>query len=152
MSSGWAATTSARCQSEGIGFAGMRGSLHPESGGWNATVRSDVVSAADLLIASGVAFLAGAINSIAGGGSLILFPTLVALGLGTVPANVTNSIAQWPGYIGGIFGFRKEYRGQRRRLIRFGIVAALGGGPRSGVLLATPRPAFGAVGPVPGPP
>ena len=85
------------------------------------------MSAVDLLIAAGVALLAGGINSIAGGGSLILFPTLVALGLGTVQANVTNSIAQWPGYVGGVLGFRAEYAGQRDRLIRFGITAALGG-------------------------
>ncbi|MDK3255833.1 hypothetical protein [Blastococcus capsensis] len=54
------------------------------------TVGSRVISAADLLIAAGIALLAGVVNSIAGGGSLILFPTLVALGLGTVAANVTN--------------------------------------------------------------
>ena len=106
------------------------------------------MSAADLLIAAGVAFLAGGINSIAGGGSLILFPTLVALGLGTVPANVTNSVVQWPGYIGGIFGFRTEYRGQRSRLIRFGIVAALGGLAGSILLLTTPSRAFDLVVPV----
>jgi uncharacterized membrane protein YfcA len=106
------------------------------------------VSAADLLIASGVAFLAGGINSIAGGGSLILFPTLVALGLGTVPANVTNSIAQWPGYLGGIFGFRSEYEGQRPRLIRFSVVAALGGLAGSILLLTTPSSAFDVVVPV----
>ena len=58
-----------------------------------------------------------AVNSIAGGGSLILFPTLVALGLGTVEANVTNSVAQWPGYLGGVAGFRSEYAGQRGRLL-----------------------------------
>ena len=57
------------------------------------------MSAVDLVIAAGVALLAGGVNSIAGGGSLILFPTLVALGLGTVAANVTNSLAQWPGYL-----------------------------------------------------
>ena len=73
------------------------------------------MSAVDLLIAAGVAFLAGGINSVAGGGSLILFPTLVALGLGTVEANVTNSVAQWPGYLGGVAGFRNEYVGQRGR-------------------------------------
>ncbi len=72
--------------------------------------RLAVVSAVDLLIAAGVAFLAGGINSVAGGGSLILFPTLVALGLGTVAANVTNSVAQWPGYLGGVAGFRKRVR------------------------------------------
>lgn len=126
----------------------MRGSLHPQSGHRNATVRSLIVSAVDLLIASGVAFLAGGINSIAGGGSLILFPTLVALGLGTVPANVTNSIAQWPGYIGGIFGFRSEYEGQRPRLIRFSVIAALGGLAGSILLLTTPSSAFDVVVPI----
>jgi uncharacterized protein len=106
------------------------------------------VSALDLVVAAAVAFLAGGINSIAGGGSLILFPTLVALGLPTVDANVTNSVTQWPGYIGGIFGFRSEYAGQRSRLIRFGIVAALGGIAGSVLLLTTPSEAFDVVVPV----
>lgn len=106
------------------------------------------MSAVDLLIAAGVALLAGAINSIAGGGSLILFPTLVALGLGTVPANVTNSIAQWPGYIGGVFGFRDQYAGQRSRIIRFSVVAVLGGTVGSVLLLTTPSEAFDTVVPI----
>jgi uncharacterized membrane protein YfcA len=106
------------------------------------------VSALDLLIAAGVALLAGAINSIAGGGSLILFPTLVGLGLGTVSANVTNSIAQWPGYIGGVLGFRGEYAGQRSRIIRFSVVAVLGGTAGSVLLLTTPSEAFDTVVPV----
>jgi uncharacterized protein len=107
-----------------------------------------VVSGVDLLIVAGVALVAGGINSIAGGGSLILFPILVALGLGTVAANVTNSVAQWPGYIGGIFGFRSEYQGQRGRLIRFGITAALGGIAGSVLLLTTPSSAFDFVVPI----
>src|SRR4051812_50182053 len=102
------------------------------------TVGSAVVSAVDLLIAAGVALLAGGINSIAGGGSLILFPVLVGLGLGTVPANVTNSVAQWPGYIGGGLGFRSEDVGERRRLGRFARVAG-GRGP-GGVGGAGPPP------------
>jgi uncharacterized protein len=106
------------------------------------------VSAVDLLVAAGVAFLAGGINSIAGGGSLILFPTLVGLGLGTVPANVTNSVAQWPGYVGGVLGFRTEYEGQRGRLIRFSAVAVLGGTVGSVLLLTTPSAAFDTVVPV----
>jgi uncharacterized membrane protein YfcA len=112
------------------------------------TVGSAAVSAVDLLIAAGVALLAGAINSIAGGGSLILFPVLVTLGLGTVPANVTNSIAQWPGYIGGVLGFRGEYGGQRSRIIRFSVVAVLGGTVGSVLLLTTPSSAFDTVVPV----
>ena len=106
------------------------------------------MSAVDLLLVAGVALLAGGINSIAGGGSLILFPTLVALGMGTVPANVTNSVAQWPGYLGGIAGFREEYVGQRGRLIRFGLVAVLGGVAGSVLLLTTPSEAFDIVVPV----
>jgi uncharacterized membrane protein YfcA len=113
-----------------------------------ATVGSAPVSAVDLLIAAGVALLAGGINSIAGGGSLILFPVLVALGLGTVAANVTNSIAQWPGYIGGVLGFRGEYAGQRSRIIRFSVVAVLGGTVGSVLLLTTPSEAFDTVVPV----
>ncbi|MGY1615566.1 sulfite exporter TauE/SafE family protein [Geodermatophilus sp. SYSU D00691] len=106
------------------------------------------MSALDLVIAAAVAFLAGGVNSIAGGGSLILFPTLVALGLGTVEANVTNSVAQWPGYLGGVAGFRQEYVGQRSRLVRFGLVAVLGGIAGSVLLLTTPTEAFDLVVPV----
>jgi len=106
------------------------------------------VSAADLLVAAAVALGAGAVNSIAGGGSLILFPTLVALGLGTVSANVTNSVAQWPGYLGGVLGFRREYEGQRGRLVRLGAVSVLGGVGGSVLLLTTPSEAFDVVVPV----
>jgi uncharacterized membrane protein YfcA len=106
------------------------------------------VSAVDLLLVAGVALLAGAINSIAGGGSLILFPTLVALGMGTVSANVTNSVSQWPGYLGGVLGFRDEYTGQGGRLVRFSIVAVLGGVTGSVLLLTTPTAAFDLVVPV----
>jgi uncharacterized membrane protein YfcA len=112
------------------------------------TVVSPDVSVVDLLLAAGVALLAGGVNSVAGGGSLILFPTLVALGLGTVPANVTNSIAQWPGYIGGVLGFRGEYAGQRSRIIRFAVVAVAGGTVGSVLLLTTPSEAFDTVVPV----
>ncbi len=106
------------------------------------------MSVLELVVVAAVAMAAGAINSIAGGGSLILFPTLVALGLGTVAANVTNSVAQWPGYLGGVVGFRSEYAGQRSRLIRFGIVAVLGGTAGSVLLLTTPSEAFDVVVPV----
>ncbi|MGY2065774.1 sulfite exporter TauE/SafE family protein [Blastococcus sp. SYSU DS0619] len=106
------------------------------------------MSAVDLLIAAAVAFVAGVVNSIAGGGSLILFPTLVALGLGTVAANVTNSLAQWPGYLGGVAGFRPEYAGQRRRLVRFSAVAVAGGLVGSVLLLTTPSEAFDGIVPV----
>jgi uncharacterized membrane protein YfcA len=56
------------------------------------------------------AFLAGTVNSVAGGGTLISFPTLVWLGLSSVTANATNTVAIWPGTIGAISGYRRELR------------------------------------------
>jgi uncharacterized membrane protein YfcA len=106
------------------------------------------VPAVDLVLIAGVALVAGVMNSIAGGGSLILFPTLVALGMGTVAANVTNSVAQWPSYLGGVAGFRGQYDGQRGRLLRFGAVAVLGGTAGSVLLLTTPSDAFDLIVPV----
>ncbi|MGY1695511.1 sulfite exporter TauE/SafE family protein [Geodermatophilus sp. SYSU D00814] len=106
------------------------------------------MSVADLLVVAVVALLAGGVNSVAGGGSLILFPTLVGLGLDPVAANVTNSVAQWPGYLGGVAGFRREYTGQRDRLVRLGVVALLGGTTGSVLLLTTPSEAFDVVVPV----
>jgi uncharacterized membrane protein YfcA len=132
----------------GAGSVGRQQPRAPAFVGMSLAVGSAIVSPVDLLIAAGVALLAGAINSIAGGGSLILFPTLVGLGLGTVPANVTNSIAQWPGYVGGVLGFRREYAGQRSRLIRFSAVAILGGTAGSVLLLTTPSSAFDTVVPL----
>ncbi|MFC7572264.1 TSUP family transporter [Klenkia terrae] len=102
----------------------------------------DIASGANLAAAAAVAVCAGALNSVAGGGSLILFPTLVGLGLPTVAANVTNSVAQWPGYAGGVVGFRGSFTGQRRRLIHLSMVALWGGTVGAGLLLTTPSSAF----------
>lgn len=63
-----------------------------------------------LLAAAAAAFLAGGINSVAGGGTLVTFPTLVWLGLPSVIANATNTVAIWPGSLGSIWGFRRELR------------------------------------------
>ena len=54
------------------------------------------------------AFLAGAINSIAGGGTLISFPALVWIGWPPIIANATNTVALWPGSFAGMIGFRRE--------------------------------------------
>jgi len=59
-------------------------------------------------IAAVAAFLAGGINSVAGGGTLVTFPTLVWLGLPSVIANATNTVAIWPGSLGSLWGFRRE--------------------------------------------
>ena len=54
------------------------------------------------------AFFAGAVNSVAGGGTLISFPALLALGLPSIAANATSTVAIWPGTIGSMWGFRRE--------------------------------------------
>ena len=80
-------------------------------------------SLADHLIAAFAAAGAGAVNAIAGGGTLISFPTLVALGAGRVSANVTNTVALCPGYFGGAVAQRSQLPGQRARLVRLSIAA-----------------------------
>ena len=74
--------------------------------------------------AAGVA--AGAINAVVGSGSLITFPTLVAVGIDPIVANVSNNIGLVPGSFTGAYGYRAELRGQRDRLVRLGMASALG--------------------------
>jgi uncharacterized membrane protein YfcA len=62
-----------------------------------------------LFCAFAAAFIAAAINSVAGGGSLISFPVLVALGVPAILANATNTVGIWPGAIGSLWGFRAEF-------------------------------------------
>jgi len=81
----------------------------------------------DLLLAGLAAVAAGAVNALAGGGTLITFPALIALGIPAVAANVTNTVALCPGYIGGTLAQRQDLRGQGRRLWRLLPAGALGG-------------------------
>jgi uncharacterized membrane protein YfcA len=99
-------------------------------------------SVADHLIAAVAAAGAGGVNAIAGGGTLISFPTLIALGAGRVSANVTNTVALCPGYFGGAVAQRSQLPGQRSRLVRLSIAAGLGGLTGSVLLLATGEAAF----------
>jgi uncharacterized protein len=105
------------------------------------------VQATEALLVTGAGLLAGGINAVAGGGSLILFPALVATGYGTLAANVTNSVALWPGYLGGVLGFRAELAGQRGRVLALSGAALLGAAAGCVLLLATPASAFDAVVP-----
>lgn len=97
------------------------------------------------LLAAG--FLAGAVNAVAGGGSLLVFPALLAAGLPPLAANVTNSVAQWPGYAGIVLGVRPELTGQRARVLSTAGVAAAGSGLGCALLLALPGAVFDAVVP-----
>jgi uncharacterized membrane protein YfcA len=98
-----------------------------------------------LLAAAG--FAAGAVNAAAGGGSLITFPALVAAGYAPFTANVTNSIAVLPGYVGGSLAYRGELKGQRRRIRALATTSALGAAGGAALLLITPASVFEAVVP-----
>jgi uncharacterized membrane protein YfcA len=92
-------------------------------------------------VAFGAAFLAGAINSVAGGGTLVSFPVLIWLGLNSVTANATSTVAIWPGTLGSAWGYRRELRDAEPRF-RILIVPSLIGGIAGAVLLRWTPPAF----------
>ena len=82
--------------------------------------------------AAGVA--AGLVNALAGGGTLITFPTLTTLGIPSVPANVTNTVALAPGHLGAVLAQYADLSGQKRRLWIL-LPPALVGGILGGILL-----------------
>jgi uncharacterized membrane protein YfcA len=88
------------------------------------------------------AFSAGAINSIAGGGTLITFPVLIWLGLDPKVANGTSTVALWPGLFGGLFGYRRELENSSTILFRLGLTSVIGGAVGAWLLIWTPSPVF----------
>jgi hypothetical protein len=90
---------------------------------------------------------AGIFNGVAGGGSLISFPLLLALGYPALTANVTNTVGIWPGYVGGAAGFRHQISGQRERLVRLSPIAVLGGIVGAILLLTTSSATFKSIAP-----
>jgi uncharacterized protein len=87
-----------------------------------------------LILAAVAAIFAGFVNAIAGGGTLITFPVLTALGMPAVMANVTNTVALCPGYFGGTLAQLKDLRGQQSRLWLL-VPASILGGVAGGLLL-----------------
>lgn len=79
-------------------------------------------------------FAAGAVNALAGGGTLISFPVLTALGVPPIAANITNTVALCPGYLGATWAQRKDFAGQSGRLW-FAMPAGAIGGLAGGILL-----------------
>ena len=98
-------------------------------------------------LAAGAALVAGAVNAIAGGGSLITFPALVAGGLSAVSASVTNTIAMCPGYLGATYAQRHDLTGQRRRALVLLPAGVVGGVAGAVLLLHTGEAAFKQVVP-----
>jgi len=92
-----------------------------------------------LAIAFAAAFLAGAINSVAGGGTMVSFPTLLWLGLPSVIANATNTVAIWPGSLGSLWGFRRELARTEPRM-RLLLIPGIAGGAIGAMLLRMTPP------------
>jgi uncharacterized membrane protein YfcA len=91
---------------------------------------------------------AGAINTVVGSGTLITFPTLVALGYAPVTANISNDIGLVAGGVSGTWGYRRELEGTRRLLIRLGPASLLGSVTGAVLLIKLPPAAFETIVPV----
>lgn len=91
--------------------------------------------------------VAGAMNSIAGGGTLLTFPALVALGIPSINANATSTVALWPGALGSMWGYRDELRGARPWAVGFALPSLLGGVTGAWLLLRTPAERFDVIVP-----
>ncbi|HEY1559140.1 MAG TPA: sulfite exporter TauE/SafE family protein [Kofleriaceae bacterium] len=100
------------------------------------------MDALHLALVAAAAAGAGMINAIAGGGSLVTFPVLVWAGLPALAANVTNTVALCPGYLGATIAQRRQLAGQGRRAAIVLPAAAAGGVAGALLLLATGEAAF----------
>lgn len=90
---------------------------------------------------------AGMINTIVGSGTLVTFPTLLAVGLPPVTANVSNALGLVPGSLSGAWGYRRELRGQGRRLLWLAPATIIGAVAGALLLLRLPSAAFNAIVP-----
>jgi uncharacterized protein len=93
------------------------------------------------------ALIGGAMNSIAGGGTLLTFPALIALGIPPINANATSTVALLPGSIGSVWGYRDVLKGSGRWALGFAIPSILGGALGAWLLLRTPPDRFSAIVP-----
>ena len=100
---------------------------------------------AAIILLAGIA--AGIINVVAGAGTLITFPTLLALGFSPVTANVSNTVGLVPGSIAGAFGYRRDLTDQWRSVMRMAALSVVGGLVGAVLLLMLPPASFSAIVP-----
>ena len=93
------------------------------------------------------ALIAGMMNSVAGGGTLVTFPTLLWIGVDPIRANVTCTVALWPGSLGAMVGFRRELGDSRRWMLLLGAPSVVGGLIGASLLLLTPSRLFASIVP-----
>jgi uncharacterized membrane protein YfcA len=105
------------------------------------------MSPADALLVGAAGLLAGAVNAVAGGGTLLTFPALLATGMPPVTANITSSVGLISGYAGGSVAYRRELAGQGPRARTLVAVSVVGGIAGALLLLFTPDATFRAVVP-----
>lgn len=95
----------------------------------------------------GAAFLGGAINAVAGGGTLVTFPTLIWAGVPLTIANATSTVALWPGQLSSLWNYRDEMSKAKQIMLRFALPSLLGGLLGSLLLVLTPESRFKAIVP-----
>ena len=109
---------------------------------WEKVEKEDMI---DFLVVFVASVAAGFINAIAGGGTLITFPVLTAIGISPIAANVTNTIGLCSGILGGVYAQRRDFQTQKQRLLKilpFSIVGGIVGGL---ILLNTRENSFRAI-------
>ncbi len=100
---------------------------------------SDLIGLAGLFFAG---MAAGAVNSVAGGGTLISFPSLVAFGQPEIISNATNTAALWPGSLSSALGYRKDTSVERGLFVALAIPSLIGGLLGAVILVITPAETF----------
>jgi len=92
-------------------------------------------------------FLAGILNSIAGGGTFITYPAFILVGLPPIMANATNTFASCSGYLSGVVAFKDELKSHKKELPKFVVISFVGGISGAWLLLQTPEQVFREVVP-----
>jgi uncharacterized protein len=105
------------------------------------------MSVLEALLVGLAGLAAGAINTVVGSGTLVTFPTLLAIGLPPVVANVSNTVGLVPGGVAGAWGYRRELTGQRPRVLRLATATVVGASLGAVLLLVLPESSFEAVVP-----
>ena len=106
------------------------------------------MSLLEVLAILAAGFVAGMVNAVVGTGSLLTFPTLLAVGYPPVVANMSNTVGLVLGNVSGVVGYRRELAGQRNRLLELAIPTAIGAVVGATLLLALPEGVFRRVVPL----
>jgi uncharacterized protein len=99
------------------------------------------------LLLIGASAIAGAMNSVAGGGTMLTFPALLAAGQLSTVANATSTVALWPGQISSLWGLRDEIKHNSRSILPLSVIGVAGGIAGAQLLVSTPASVFDRIVP-----